>query len=50
MARADPLTMQVFLAWLRREHGSAEGLLLGAGLEREAVDVLRARLVDSAAA
>lgn len=50
MAKAEALTMRILLDWLRREHRSAEQLLLGAGLEPEALAVLRDRLVDRAAA
>ena len=38
--------MRDFLAWLTREHGSAAQLLLDLGLEPEALDLLRQRLVD----
>jgi hypothetical protein len=50
MARADALTMRVFLAWLRRTHGTAEQLLLAAGLDAATLDVLRDRHVEPAAA
>ena len=50
MARAGALTMRTFLEWLRTEHGSAADLLLGAGLRPEALDYLRDRLVERAAA
>ncbi len=50
MARAEALTMEIFLHWLRREHGSAEHLLLAAGLETDVLDRLRQRLVERAAA
>ncbi len=39
-------TMRDFLTWLAREHGSATRLLLDLGLESEALDLLRLRLVD----
>jgi protein tyrosine/serine phosphatase len=39
-------TMRDFLAWLAREHGSAARLLLDLGLEPEALDLLRQRLLD----
>jgi hypothetical protein len=42
--------MQLFLDWLAVEHGSAADFLLNAGLEAEALDILRHRLVVRAAA
>jgi protein-tyrosine phosphatase len=50
MTKAHPESMRLFLGWLRREHGSATEFLLRAGLEPEALDILRHRLVDRAAA
>ena len=49
-AMAQPETMRGFLTWLKREYGSGRELLLAHGLEPEALDVLRHRLVDRAAA
>ncbi len=46
LAMAPQETMRDFLAWLAREHGSAAQLLLDLGLEPEALDLLRQRLVD----
>ena len=39
MAKADALTMRTFLDWLRAEHGSAERLLLNAGLAPDVLDL-----------
>ena len=50
LAKADPDSMRSFLQWLRARHGSAEHYLLGAGLETAAVDTLRGRLLERAAA
>lgn len=50
MTKADPLTMRTFLDWLRTAHGSAQQLLVSAGLAPEALDYLRDHLVERAAA
>ncbi|HEU5267708.1 MAG TPA: tyrosine-protein phosphatase [Jatrophihabitans sp.] len=49
-AMAHPQSMRAFLSWVRREHGSGGGLLRDLGLEAEALDRLRHRLIDRAAA
>jgi protein tyrosine/serine phosphatase len=49
-AMAQPQTMRAFLAWVRREYGSGGALLRDLGLEPEALDRLRYRLVNRAAA
>jgi protein-tyrosine phosphatase len=47
---STPETMQGFLTWLAREHGSARQLLLSAGLEPEVLADLSRLLVERAAA
>jgi protein tyrosine/serine phosphatase len=50
MAKSRPRTMRRFLGWLQREHGSARGLLVDAGLETDALDALHESLVVRPAA
>lgn len=49
-AQSPPATMGRFLGWLAAEHRSAEQMLLDAGLEPEALETLRHRLVTRTAA
>ncbi len=49
-ALSTPETMQGFLHWLAREHGSAREMLLTAGLEPEVLTDLTHLMVDRAAA
>ncbi|GAB2485544.1 tyrosine-protein phosphatase [Jatrophihabitans fulvus] len=46
-AQSPPATMRRLLAWLRAQGGTAH-VLTGAGLEPDALDTLRARLVEPA--
>jgi protein-tyrosine phosphatase len=47
---ARPETMRAFLAWLRREYGSGRELLLGHGLQPDALGTLQDHLVGRTAA
>ena len=50
MTTARPQTMRAFLEWVTATHGSPTALLLAAGLEPDALAVVRDRFVDRAAA